>query len=589
MEARWIALAGGIVVESIAGSPYGFGVWSTQLKAQLNYTQNEIETVGSIGNLGQYTAIFAGFAFDAWGPRITGLIGGVLSIIGYGMLWSVSANKTPHPLAATASWAFLAYMGSSWFDTMAICSASRNFPSEKGLVIGLTKSLYGLSASLLTTCYQNLFIPDVTSYLGFLAILIPVVGVGFGMLVSVVRNRTLITPLLPVEKGKVAAGYVGIVIIAAYVAAVGILHSTDAIGKDAVFAYVIIPLVLMQLLLMVPVRGCGKRSGTIAAEKPDLLLNGGETSLTDSNVSRGLAAHDTGATLVTAMLSLDFWLFFGILVVGTGAGLTVINNVSSLTQSLGGSQSVGDLLVTLTSIANCVGRMVGGILSDSFAKRLHRPGWLAINIALMTVAQIALALSPLQFIYPGVLLSGFCYGAFWSLGPSFLSDRFGVRAFGAINSLSAFSTALSTYIFSVGMAATLYQQRIAPGGGTVCMGHECFDTSFTVLAVLCAVVALPLAVWLALRTRQFYDERGGSRPYDDIEALSAEAPWKITTRRRCLGCCGCLCGAWGRGLAVAPEEQATYGNPGWDSSIVGSSWDEDGLHGLLRSNGVVLQ
>ena len=55
MEARWISLAGGVLAESIAGSPYGFGVWAPALKAQLNYTQTEIESVGSAGNLGQYT------------------------------------------------------------------------------------------------------------------------------------------------------------------------------------------------------------------------------------------------------------------------------------------------------------------------------------------------------------------------------------------------------------------------------------------------------------------------------------------------------------------------------------------------------
>lgn len=111
------------------------------------------------------------------------------------MLWSVSALKTPHPLGATSTWvrkrrsvylyaglidvmrsttqAFLAYMGSSWFDTLAICTVANNFAAEKGLALGLTKSLYGLSASLLTTAYENLFEPDVTQYLGFLTILIP--------------------------------------------------------------------------------------------------------------------------------------------------------------------------------------------------------------------------------------------------------------------------------------------------------------------------------------------------------------------------------------------------------------------------------
>jgi len=69
--------------------------------------------------------------------------------------------------------AFLAYMGSSWFDTLAICTVANNFAAEKGLALGLTKSLYGLSASLLTTAYENLFEPDVTQYPGFLTILIP--------------------------------------------------------------------------------------------------------------------------------------------------------------------------------------------------------------------------------------------------------------------------------------------------------------------------------------------------------------------------------------------------------------------------------
>jgi len=55
MEGRWVALAGGVIIESIAGSPYAFGVWEPALKAQLNYTQAEIETVGSVGNFGQYT------------------------------------------------------------------------------------------------------------------------------------------------------------------------------------------------------------------------------------------------------------------------------------------------------------------------------------------------------------------------------------------------------------------------------------------------------------------------------------------------------------------------------------------------------
>jgi len=54
---RWVSLGAGLIVESVAGSPYGFGVWEAALKAQLGYTQSEIETVGSVGNFGQYTGV----------------------------------------------------------------------------------------------------------------------------------------------------------------------------------------------------------------------------------------------------------------------------------------------------------------------------------------------------------------------------------------------------------------------------------------------------------------------------------------------------------------------------------------------------
>jgi hypothetical protein len=417
------------------------------------------------------------------------------------------------------------------------------------------------------------------------------------MLVTVVRDPKLLKPLTAPEKTKIGFGYFGVLCVASYVAAVGILHNTNTIGKESIFAYALIPLVLVQLLLMVPLRSCGKRTEVDLSNpvmENRLLINGSD-SFNDTILTHHRNEGPTavrGATLVSAILCLDFWLIFGVLLVGTGAGLTVINNVSSLTQSLGGSQTTGDLLVTLTSIANCAGRMVGGIMSDTFAKRLHRPGWLVVDLVLMTIAQVALAVSPLQYVYPGILLSGFCYGAFWSLAPSFLADRFGPRAFGAINSLSSFSTALSTYIFSVGMAATLYQDRIAPGGGTKCVGQHCFNTSFGVLALLCAGIAVPFSLWLTLRTRQLYDANGAILSYAEIEALTMEAPWKMSTRRRCLRGCGCMCGAWGRGLVVAPEEQSMFESRGFvagDKSEAGSSWDEDGLHGLLRSNGVVLQ
>ena len=133
-----------------------------------------------------------------------------------------------------------AYQGASWIDTIAVCSVTHNFQADKGLAIGLIKSLYGLSASLLTTCYENLFQPNVTQYLLFLAILCPgtikllvvyclvlfstgldfhlaVIGVGSAMCITRSRNPKLLIPMTRGEKIKVAFGYLGVLSTAIYV------------------------------------------------------------------------------------------------------------------------------------------------------------------------------------------------------------------------------------------------------------------------------------------------------------------------------------------------------------------------------------
>lgn len=99
------------------------------------------------------------------------------------------------------------------------------------------------------------------------------------------------------------------------------------------------------------------------------------------------------------------------------------------------------------------------------------------------------------------------------------------------------------------------------GGGSLRLPPPLFTAPPAALlqAALCGCVALPFAVWAALRTRRIYGGPGGAPlPFEEAEALFPEAPWKARTRRGCLACCVC-CGAWGRGLVVAPEEQRGFG------------------------------
>ena len=77
---RWGTLVASLFTESVAGSPYAFSVYAPQLRDRVNCSQHDIQSIGAIGNVGMYTGVLAGIAFDAYGPVLTGIVGGLLSL-----------------------------------------------------------------------------------------------------------------------------------------------------------------------------------------------------------------------------------------------------------------------------------------------------------------------------------------------------------------------------------------------------------------------------------------------------------------------------------------------------------------------------
>ena len=59
-----------------------------------------------------------------------------------------------------SAYCFIWSNGSSWFDTVAIAANIRNFPHDRGRITGLLKSLYGLTASLITVVFASFFKSD---------------------------------------------------------------------------------------------------------------------------------------------------------------------------------------------------------------------------------------------------------------------------------------------------------------------------------------------------------------------------------------------------------------------------------------------
>lgn len=67
-------------------------------------------------------------------------------------------------------------------------------------------------------------------------------------------------------------------------------------------------------------------------------------------------------TLMQALIKADFWLLFFSLLLGAGSGLTVIDNLGQMSESLGYNES--HIFVSMISIWNFLGRIAGGYFSE---------------------------------------------------------------------------------------------------------------------------------------------------------------------------------------------------------------------------------
>eukprot|EP01045_Picozoa_sp_COSAG04_P016058 COSAG04_NODE_1312_length_7264_cov_6.349058_7_plen_320_part_01 len=185
---RWTVLAVGLLVETIGGLFYMFGVYSQTLKERSwpggdgdggTLTQTQVALIGSASNIGANVGVLPwGCFFDAFGPRPTVIAGGALGVLGWGLLWAALARPTlAFPFWSLVVLGAIQGMSQAITDCATVPTMARLFPRNRGGALGLTKAFVGLSASMATTIYVGVFRPDIESFMAFLAVLIACITV----------------------------------------------------------------------------------------------------------------------------------------------------------------------------------------------------------------------------------------------------------------------------------------------------------------------------------------------------------------------------------------------------------------------------
>ncbi|KAH8055633.1 hypothetical protein JL722_7972 [Aureococcus anophagefferens] len=113
---RWRILATVIVVESVGGLMYAFGIYSARLKSKFSLSQEQLDAISISSSLGSNVGVHWGLLTDAAGPSAA-----LCAALGTAMCGSDVASMT---------------------------TIAKAFPQNRGRATGLVKAMVGLSAAL---------------------------------------------------------------------------------------------------------------------------------------------------------------------------------------------------------------------------------------------------------------------------------------------------------------------------------------------------------------------------------------------------------------------------------------------------------
>ncbi|PIN20779.1 hypothetical protein CDL12_06547 [Handroanthus impetiginosus] len=567
---RWLVFVAAMWVQSCAGIGYLFGSISPTIKRSLNYNQRQVARLGVAKDLGDSVGFLAGSLSEIlplWGAL---LIGAIQNFIGYGWVWLVVAGRVPVlPLWAMCILIFIGTNGETYFNTAALVSCVQNFPKSRGPVVGILKGFAGLGGAILTQIYTLMHSPDHASLIFMVAVGPTMVAIALMFIVRPVGGHKQIRSS---DGFSFSIMYSICLVLASYLMGVMLVEDLVDLSHTIITIFTVILFVILLIPIVIPITLTFSREPSTSVEEPlltDPQKQGPSKSEDDSQeiifsevedekprevdllpalerqkriaqLQAKLAqAAAEGAvrikkrrphrgedfTLTEALIKADFWLIFFSLLLGSGSGLTVIDNLGQMSQSLGYDNT--HVFVSMISIWNFLGRIGGGYFSEKIVRdyAYPRPVAMAAAQVIMAVGHFFFAMGWPGAMYLGTLLVGLGYGAHWAIVPAAASELLGLKKFGALYNFLTLANPAGSLIFSGIIASGIYDMEAEKQAHRVhleqrsllssfsrfvflddplkCEGAICYFLTSMIMSGLC-IVAVDISMILVYRTKPVY-------------------------------------------------------------------------------------
>mmetsp|Transcript_11360 Transcript_11360/g.28238 ORF Transcript_11360/g.28238 Transcript_11360/m.28238 type:complete len:510 (-) Transcript_11360:391-1920(-) len=477
-----------------AGPIYTFGAIHSSIKTLLSATELQVQLIGVAGDVGLWTKVFPGLAFDLLGARATMLGGAVLSGLGYVLMYFALLEQWP-PVLVAGAW-FLAGEGSGFILTSALFASTKNFaPKDRGIVTGILACMFGTSATVLGSllggclgghidndgeCQEGFLGGSVTNYMVLLAVAIPAITI-----IAALATR--------VREGHVTgerdhASFRFTVLLVSLSTLIAVVFGKNLVEKlvepsiKTWANYVLLALLSLFLCLSVGAgpAGASPSKDTIADSETD---SGQESTAAPSHSDDDKAGRPAECQAL-------FWSHFLAFGITIGVDLMTLNILSAIVASRGMDHRTAGSLVVIQMGFDTTGRLASGFLVG----KLKLTQLLVLAPALTVVGQILLAAGSSVGLYIACAMLGLSDGIMWTMGPLFIGKAFGLQRVGRHFGVTVLSAAIFQAALSLGLEPFVYRQHTL-AGETVCFGNSCFAaTHWTACAAACVAIAAALHV-----------------------------------------------------------------------------------------------
>ncbi|XP_038882767.1 protein NUCLEAR FUSION DEFECTIVE 4-like [Benincasa hispida] len=526
---RWFTVFASLLIMSVSGATYMFALYSADIKSSLNYDQTTLNLIGFFKDLGSNVGVFSGLITEITPPWVVLFIGGVMNFFGYFMIWLSVTHRIPKPkLPAMCLFICLGANSQTFANTGALIPSVKNFPQNRGNVLGLLKGFVGLSGAILTQIYHAFYGDDSKDFILLIAWLPTAVSF---LLLRIVR----VVEVNPIFKSNDLKNFYSMLYISLGLA--GFLMILIIIQNELMFtriqylgcAFVLLAFLFLPLVVVIreefssrkrKLQGVDLTSWLPVPPDPSpaelpLPRPSNSSSSCFENVFRP-PERGEDYTILQAIFSVDMLILFVATICGAGGTLTAMDNLGQIGSSLGYSTHTISTFTSLVSIWGFLGRAFSGYASEFLWTKYNfsRPLFLTLLLLLSCVGHLLISFGVPTSLYFASVIIGFCFGAQWPLIFAIVSELFGLKYYATLYSISGIASPVGSYIFNVKVAGYLYDQearkqmaaiglKSVAGRDLACVGVHCYRLAFLIISAA-TVFGCVVSFILVLRTWKFY-------------------------------------------------------------------------------------